>query len=133
MKAKLNPAALSSILTGESKAHGAAFTVKSKLTGKDYTFKVSRAEYKSRWYSHVSVEQEYLKFIYLGFFADSKIIRKAVEVKTPAALAASWLLRNVSNSAALDNVELVPLGQVLEVRQNVNRLNEHRARYRSNL
>lgn len=81
------------LLTSTGK--GGAFTVRSNRTGKDYTFKIRRLEYKGQIYTHVFVEQEYLKFKHLGCFYNGLISKGGSVVNTPAAIAAQWLLRQV--------------------------------------
>lgn len=81
----------------EKNNNGAEFTVKSLKTGKDYTFKVNRSEYNENWYTHVKVEKGYDSFVRLGTFSNGKITHKREEVKTPAALAIAWLLRQIVN------------------------------------
>lgn len=95
---------------------GGAFTVRSNDTGKDYTFKISRSEFKGRTYTHVFVEQEYLKFRHIGCFHTGGIFKGATLIETPAAIAASWLLRHVvyGNFEYLDRkVAIFHLGKCL--------------------
>ena len=75
---------------------GGAFTIRSNRTGKDYTFKISRSEFKGKTYTHVFVEQGYMKFRHLGCFHTGYIFKSGVVVITPAAEAAAWLLNQVS-------------------------------------
>jgi len=50
------------------KLSGAPFTIRSKKTGKDYTFKVSQAFFNNNNYLHLKVETQYLHFKYLGWY-----------------------------------------------------------------
>jgi hypothetical protein len=111
---KFNPHALASLVTGETRVSGAPFTVRSKVTGKDYTFRIARVPYNGRWYSHVNVETGYLNFQYLGFYTEGRILRKGKLVDTPAALAAAWLLRNLENPGQLNAVDLFHTGRCLK-------------------
>lgn len=101
----------------EKKNNGAEFTVQSLRTGKDYTFKVSRSKFKDYWYTHVYVEQGYDNFVRLGTFtATGKISNKQTEVKTPAAEAIAWLLRQVVNkdyAKIRQNVKVMHTGSCL--------------------
>jgi len=111
---KLNPALLATLLAGEHKANGAPFTVVSNATGRDYTFKLNRAQYKNKWYSHVMVEVEYLKFKYLGFFTGSSIIHKKMANESPAAVAATWLLKRIVTGGDLSEVTIYHTGRCLK-------------------
>jgi hypothetical protein len=77
------------------KLNGAPFTIRSKKSGKDYTFKVSQVPFKDNNYIHIKVETEYLNFKYMGWYRDGKIINKKLEVDTPASQAVSWFLRQM--------------------------------------
>jgi len=96
------------------KLKGAPFTVRSKRTGKDYTFLVSQKAFKGFNYVFISVEVEYLRFERLGYFRNGRILRKGgVVVETPAAVAAAWVLNQVfsGNITALEeNVEIFHMG-----------------------
>ena len=100
----------------EKNNNGAEFTVKSLKTGKDYTFKVNRSEYNGTWYTHVKVEKGYDSFVRLGTFSNGKITHKREEVKTPAADAISWLLRQIVNqdyARIKQNVKIMHTGACL--------------------
>jgi len=117
MKQLINPEDLQ-FLFREKNNNGGEFTVKSLKTGKDYTFKVSRKEFNDKWYTHVKVEVEYDNFKRLGTFYPSKgkIYHKGSEIKTPAAEAAAWLLRQIHGkkySLVKDNVEIMHTGSCL--------------------
>lgn len=80
---------------------GAPFTVRSKVTGKDYTFKVSQSKVNDMQFMHIKTERKYLEFHYTGYYWNGRLVRrnketkKLEEVKTPAAEAAAWLLRQL--------------------------------------
>lgn len=111
---KLNPALLATLLAGEHKTNGAPFTVVSNATGKDYTFKLNRAQYNGKWYSHVMVEAGYLEFKYLGFYTGKAIIYKKYVNETPAAIAATWLLNRIVTGGDLSAVTLYHTGRCLK-------------------
>lgn len=96
------------------KLNGAPFTVRSKRTGKDYTFVVAQKPYNGHNYLHVSVETEYLDFQYLGYFRNGNILRKGgVPVESPSAVAIAWVLKQVfgGNVPALEaNVDIFHMG-----------------------
>lgn len=103
-------------LESTQEGNGGAFTVRSKITGKDYTFKIEKSLYREKMYYWVQVETGYLNFNRIGFYSDGKIISNKEEVTTPASTAICWLLRhlfkkNISNIEA--NVELFHLGQCI--------------------
>lgn len=102
MNHKISASNLAHMLCRDGKkVNGAPFTVRSKATGKDYTFKVSQTPFKDMSFMHVKTERRYLDFHYTGYYRKGKLVRrdKATgqlnEVKTPAGDAAAWLLRMV--------------------------------------
>jgi hypothetical protein len=86
--------ALAGVIGKEKKNNGAVFTINSKATGKDFTYAISRKEYKDKWYTHVRVETGYMNFTYLGSYFKGQIYRKGV-VNTPAAKAIAYVLKMV--------------------------------------
>jgi hypothetical protein len=112
----MNPMALAHVIKSDKDNHGAEFTVRSRKTGNDFTFKLATKEYQGKHYTHVKVETEYLKFKYLGFYSKGVIVRKHEEVKSPSALAIAWVLRKVEHQQEKDlndNVEVFHLGQCI--------------------
>lgn len=110
----ITPQALALVITHEKNNPGAAFTVRSRQTGTDYTFKISRREYNGKWYTHVKVEQGYLTFSKAGHYTNGQIYFKREPVRTPAANAIAWLLRQVEkqNFDYINaNVELMHFGK----------------------
>lgn len=96
--------------------NGAEFTAKSLLTGKEYTFAISRSKYKDSWYTHVYVEQGYQNFARIGSYFNGKIFNKKSVIDTPSAKAIGYILRRVQNSQfhELDkNVEIMHTGSCL--------------------
>jgi hypothetical protein len=116
-KHRINSYSLSNFIGGEAKkVNGAPFTVVSKKTGKEFTFKVSQILFKGFSYLHFRVESEYLNFRYLGYYRKGKVWSKAGEVHTPAAEAISWIFRNLEkkNFSELDSlIEVYHLGSCL--------------------
>lgn len=100
----------------EKNNKGSKFTVKSLLTGKDYSFKIKRSFFKNIWYTNVYVETGYLSFTHLGIYFDNNIYKNKQVVSSPSAIAAAWLLRQVQNNnfAVLkQNVELMHFGSCI--------------------
>ena len=116
-KVVINPSALSVFNSTENDAKG-VFTVKSRKSGRDFTFKVTHSKWEKndKWYTHIHVEQNYLEFRYLGSFFNGNIVRKKQVVDTPAAQAIAWVLRQVRSNRfdVLDKgVEVMHLGKCL--------------------
>ena len=89
---------LSKVVNREKKNKGAKFTVRSVKTGKDFTYRISRSEFKDKWYTHVEVEKGYLNFQRLGTYNAFKgaITNKGQIVESVAANAISYVLRQVT-------------------------------------
>jgi len=88
---------LDSLVLREKQSKGGVFTVKSKKTGKEFSYKIGRSEFNGYWFTHVKVEQGTQMFRYLGWYKDGKLLKKKQEVKTPAAVAISAVLKMVEN------------------------------------
>lgn len=110
---KMNPLALEHVIRSNKQNSGAEFTVRSKRTGKDFTYKLSRSTYHGHTYTHVKVETQYQQYQYLGYYDCGMIVRKKDSVETPSAVAIAWVLRQVENKniTALDGVEVFHLGK----------------------
>ena len=105
-----------SAIFGAKQNTGGSFTVVSKKTNKDYTFKVANKSWKGVTYTHVSVETQYLEWSYLGTFFNGKIFHKRQVISSPSADAISWLLSNIKdgNFDKLNNsVEVMHLGNCI--------------------
>lgn len=108
--------ALGATLSSEKNNNGAEFTIKSKKTGKDYTYRISRSEFNGNWYTHIKVETEYLKFKRVGTYFNGKIFNKKSIVDTPSAIAIAFVLDKVERKdfSYLDNnIELMHTGKCL--------------------
>jgi len=104
------------VITREKNNSGANFTIKSKVTGKEYTFQINRSLFKGNWYTFVKVEINYLDFLYLGMYKNGKVILKGQEVESPSAKAIAYILRKVENQQfdLLDSqIELLHTGHCL--------------------
>lgn len=116
MKSIMNPMALQHVIKSDKDVNGAEFTVRSKRTGKDFTFKLSSNFYNGQHYTHVKVETEYQKYRYLGYYANGTILRKREEVKSESAAAIAWVLRQVESQreeALHQNIEMFHLGSCI--------------------
>ena len=102
----ISSSALNIVINAEARNNGATFTIRSKATGKDFTYAISRSEYMGKWYTHVKVEQSYLNFVRLGTYFRGRITNKRNEVHTPASDAIAFALAKVEAGQAewLDTV-----------------------------
>lgn len=92
----VNPDSLSAILNVEKNKTSSPITIRSKKTGKDFTFKISRSEYQGYWYTHIKIERGgYLDFSHIGTYYDGQIHKNKEVVDTDGAKAIAWVLRNV--------------------------------------
>lgn len=82
------------LVTSNSKSNGGAFTVKSKKTGKDFTYKIARKEFKGKFYTHCYIETQYMQFKYIGTFKDGNIIKNKMINADQTAQGLSWLINN---------------------------------------
>ena len=92
MSHKVSSTTLASVINSEKNNSGADFTLKSIATGKDYTYKIARKEFKGNWYTHISVEVGYLDFQYLGTYFSGAIRRKGAPITTSSAQAIAYVL-----------------------------------------
>jgi hypothetical protein len=115
--AHLIPAeSLKYMVLAEKQHKGAAFTVRSVKTGKDYTYKIKRTEFGGKWYTHIYVEVRYLEFKYLGVYKNGHLYYKQQLVDSPSAIAIAYVLRKiVGEQYALlsEQVEVMALGKCL--------------------
>ena len=96
---KVKPEALAEVLKSEKNNKGGYITVKSLSSGKDFTYRIARSEFKDRWYTQVYIETQYMQFRHLGVYKNQGIFKAGVPVTTPAAQGAGWLLRMVEKGA----------------------------------
>lgn len=116
-KTTFSSKALLSVINANKNNNGAKFTVVSKSTGKDYTFKIKRSEYNNRYYTHVYVETQYMEFKYLGSYFNGKIRSKGRFINTPTAIAIAWILLRVEKELfdmVNNHIEFLHLGSCLK-------------------
>ena len=87
---------------------GGRFTLKSKASGKEFTYSIARSEFKGAWYTHVKVENNYLEFKHVGTYRNGKITKKQMPVNTLSAKAIAFVLN------AVENAEFEYLDKVME-------------------
>jgi hypothetical protein len=93
-KSKISSESISQLLV-EKNIKGGRFTLKSLASGKDYTYSISRSEFKGNWYTHVKVETQYLEFKRIGSYFNGRITNKRQLVDTPSAKAIAFVLKAV--------------------------------------
>jgi hypothetical protein len=104
------------VIKAEKKNNGADFTIKSLQTGKEYTYRITRKDYNGNWFTFISVEQEYQKFVRLGYYANGNIIKARTVVETPSAKAIAYVLNKIEQNKInlLDNqVHIMHTGNCL--------------------
>ena len=94
-KNTISSSALKTVLDREKKTNGAIFTIKSKATGKEFTYKISRKLWNEKWWTFVKVETQYMNFKYLGSYLNGKLYFKGSQIVTPSANAISFILGEV--------------------------------------
>ena len=105
-----------SAIFGAKQNNGGEFTVVSKKSGKDFTFKVANKSWNGKTYTHVSVEVNYLDWRYLGVFYNGNIYHKKQLVDSPSAIAIGWLLAKVKDAKfdlLNESVEVMHLGSCI--------------------
>lgn len=113
---KITAETLYRVITREANNNGADFTIRSVKTGKDYTYKICRSEYNGKWYTHIKVETEYLKFVRLGTYFGGAIRNKGAIVDSPSAVAIAWVLQKVELekfTLLAESVEIMHTGNCL--------------------
>lgn len=114
---KISSTALEMVLMAPKNNVGASFTVRSKSTGKDYTYRIKRSVFNGNWFTHIFVEKTYLHFDYLGSYFQGKIWSKKKVVETPAAIAIAWVLQKVEEKKFVmldtEKIDLFHLGSCL--------------------
>lgn len=107
---------LRNLLISEKQNSGSEFTIRSKESGKDYTFSISRHQFNNRWYTTIHVETGYMNFTKLGIYFNGKIINNKQVVDSNSAKTIAWVLERVEAQRYefLDSkVELMHLGKCI--------------------
>ena len=121
----IDPKNLSALFVSDEgkRVNGGVFTIRSKRTMRDFTFRISQVPFKGYPYLHVKVEKGYLEFGYMGYFRDGHIVHKNREtgrtevVHTPAAEAVAWLLRKLKAGSYKEleqSIQLFHVGKCLK-------------------
>ena len=107
---------LNSVIKAEKNNDGASFNIKSLVTGKEYTYTISRKKFNDKWYTHISVEMGYMNFKRIGTYFKGKIFNKSAVINTPSASAIAWVLRKVEEgkfNLLNQSVEITHMGSCL--------------------
>lgn len=83
---------------------GGEFTIESKKSGTDFTYRIITKPFNGRPYTHVYIETQYLKFKHIGTYKYGNIYKKGEKVLTPGATAIGHVLNQVqkNNTETLD-------------------------------
>ena len=95
---------------------GGAFTMKSLLTGKDYTFKIRKSLWNNKYMLHCYIETQYMKFKYLGNYKNGQIWRNNTIVDTKPAKGLSWIINKAINNqteTVQAQVQILHLGKCI--------------------
>jgi hypothetical protein len=112
----LQPESLLYVINSDKNIKSSMFTIKSRKTQKDFTFKLVKKTFHDKQYLHIYVEVNYMQFKYVGFYWEGKIYRSHKEVTSISAKVASWLFRQLQKQKMQElkqNVELFHLGKCL--------------------
>lgn len=115
-KLKVLSKTLSIMINNPTNSNGGKFTIQSIKTGKDYTFKIKRTNWKNNMYTHVYVEVEYMKFKHLGFYSKGNIIKGSEKVETPSVIGIAYILNLVEQEKfeTLDNqIDIFHIGKCM--------------------
>ncbi len=118
MKNIISSESLVPVIKAEKNNHGADFTVKSLRTEKEYTYSISRKQYKGMWFTFVSVETGYQVFKKLGhyFKGNLYLYKSGAVVDVPSAKAIAFVLNKVEQNNfefLKTNVEIMHTGNCL--------------------
>jgi hypothetical protein len=107
---------LRNLLVSEKTNNGSQFTIRSKDSGKDFTYSISRHIFNGKWYTTVYVEKEYMNFVKLGIYFNGKIFNKKSVVETTSAKTIAWVLERVEAerfSFLDEKIEFLHLGKCI--------------------
>ena len=108
---------LRAVMERDGNQRGGAFTVRSRRSGKDYTYKLRRRIYNGITYTHCYIEREYLRFTYIGTFNGNFIKKSGENITTEAGKGLEWVLRRVvrGEKEILErNAEMMHLGKCVK-------------------
>ena len=96
---------------------GGAFTLVSKNTGKQFTYKLRKKLWLGVYYIHCFAMNRYLEFEYLGYYKDGKIIHKRALNDSIKAKGLEWLIKQIKHGKTAqieEKSEILHLGKCLK-------------------
>lgn len=108
---------LAGLIGLEEKFTGGAFTMKSRESGKQFTYKLKKRLWKGIYYIHCYVQTHYMKFEYIGYYQTGKIIFKGNENNSIQAQGLKWLIkktREQKTAIISAQSEILHLGKCLK-------------------
>ena len=97
-KHTVNAEIILEVLKADTNSKGGTFTMKSKKTQKEYTYKINRTFFKGWWYSHIFVETQYMDFLYLGAYSNGNLMLKGQINNSPSAIAIAYVLKCIEKN-----------------------------------
>lgn len=92
------------VLNTEKNNVGGNFTIRSKRTKKDFTYKIKRSFFKENWITHIYIESQYLDFKHLGTYRNGGVFKNGASITSDTAKGIAWVLKNVE-SGNFDMIE----------------------------
>lgn len=105
-----NPEIIKKIITSEHPAK-MEFTVKSKKTGNEFTYKIVRKEWEYSWYTHCYVENNYQEYSYIGHFIHGGIFKKRILNENLSAVSLAYIINKLDSIS--EQAEFYHLGKCL--------------------
>lgn len=107
-----NPEEVLLKLLNADEMNGGSFTIKSKRTGTEYTYRIQKSQWRDALYTRISIERRYGVWTRLGNYFRGHIWKDG-KVETDGAKAIAWVLRQVEAGKPLSEVEVYHLGVCL--------------------
>jgi hypothetical protein len=110
-----NPENVLKVFTHDTKCNG-VFTIKSKETGKEFTYNIQRFESKrlQKYLTKVLVETGYLQWQTVGYYENGQVTMHNRVNTNLTAKAISYVMSRVQNNKDLNLVEVYHMGQCLK-------------------
>lgn len=108
---------ITTLLKSDGTFKGGAFTVRSKKTGKDLTYKIRKKEWQGGLYIHCYVETQYLEFKYIGTYKNGKLFKSRMENENVTAKGIAWIIDKIfagAGEVVEASAEIMHLGKCLK-------------------
>ena len=105
------------LVVAQENFKGGKFTIRSKKTGKDFTYKLKKTEFGDYFYIHCYIETQYMKFKYLGYYKDGKLLKNRMVNSDVTAKGIAWIIQKIFNKdlgAVTEKSEIMHLGKCLK-------------------